>query len=71
VYWHCNADAAYSVLQQIRPFLKIKGEQADLAIETQERLRVPGLKADRSWQNEYRLRMKELNRRGGVAVDTG
>jgi len=67
--WHCNADAAYSVLQQIRPFLKIKGEQADLAMETQDRLRVPGLKADRSWQNEYRLRMKELNRRGTAPLD--
>jgi hypothetical protein len=68
--WYCNADAAESVLRQIRPYLRIKAVQADLALETQARLRDPALKADRTWQEEYRQRMKSLNARGprlGVA----
>lgn len=69
-FWHCNSDAALSVITQIRPYLVIKTVQADLAIDTQKRLRVPALKADRTWQQEHRLQMKELNRRGGVPVET-
>lgn len=65
--WWCNADAAESVIKQIHPYLIIKKTQAELALETQERLRNPQLKADRLWQAEYRLRMKALNRRGPVA----
>lgn len=63
-WWACNAEAAESVLRQIRPYLRIKAEQADLALETQARLRDPQLKADRTWQSEYRERMQAMNRRG-------
>lgn len=62
--WHCDGEQAESVLRQIRPYLVLKQSQADLAIETQERLRDPALKADRSWHDEYRQRMKALNLRG-------
>jgi len=62
--WGCNSEAAETVLTQIRPYLIVKAAQADLAIETQRRLRVPALKADRSWQSEYRGRMQMLNHRG-------
>lgn len=62
--WQVHSDAAESVLRQIRPYLKVKATQADLAIATQERLRDPALKADRTWQQEWREQMRELNRRG-------
>lgn len=65
--WWCSAEAAESVIKQIRPYLKIKPAQADLALETQERLRNPSLKADRSWQTDYIERSKTLNRRGPLA----
>lgn len=62
--WRCHGDGAHSLLKQIRPYLIIKAEQADLAIEAHDRLRIPAFKADRAWQEEYRLRMKALNKRG-------
>lgn len=62
--WRCNAEPAETLLRQVRPWLLIKAIQADLAIETQERLRNPALKADRTWQAEYRQRMQALNKRG-------
>jgi hypothetical protein len=63
-WWTCNAEAAEHVLKQIRPYMWMKTEQADLALETQERLRDPKLKADRAWQAEYVARMKAMNARG-------
>ena len=63
-HWQVNSEGAESVIKQIRPYLIIKQVQADLALETQARLRDPALKADRTWQSEYRERMKALNRRG-------
>lgn len=62
--WMLNGDGVTSVLAQIRPYMIVKTEQADLAIETQNRLRDPALKADRTWQLEWKARMQELNRRG-------
>lgn len=59
-----NADAALSLLQQVRKYLRIKGEQADLGIDFQERLKIPELNLDRSWQVEYGNRMCEMNKRG-------
>lgn len=63
-FWRCWGDGALMVLRQIKPYLVIKGEQASLAIDFQERLRIPALKADRTWQQDYRLNMKAMNRRG-------
>jgi hypothetical protein len=62
--WITTAAGAATVLAQIRPYLRVKPEQADLAMETYERLKVPALKADRTWQSEYRARMQLMNRRG-------
>lgn len=59
-----NAEAAESLLRQVRPFLHIKVKQADLAMLFQERLRDPALNADRVWQNEYRATMQSMNQRG-------
>jgi len=59
-----NGEAAETLLKQLLPYLIVKKEQAQLAIETQERLRVPALNADRTWQQEYIIKMKLLNQRG-------
>lgn len=67
-FWRCNADAAESVLQQIRPHLVVKSAQADLALQTQKQLRDPALKADRSWQLECLDKMRALNKRGPLLV---
>lgn len=63
-FWRCNSDAADSVIRQIRPYLIVKAEQAELAILTQDGLRDPARKSDRSWQEDAVLTMKALNRRG-------
>lgn len=62
--WVVNGDGALSLLKQLEPFMRIKRQQAMLAIETQERLRDPALKADRSWQADYREQMRAFNLRG-------
>jgi predicted nucleic acid-binding Zn ribbon protein len=66
-FWRCSSEGAESLLLQVRRFLVLKGEQAQLAIALQQRLRDPALKADRAWQLAYLDRMKALNRRGPVA----
>lgn len=62
--WRCNAEAAESLLVQVRPYLVVKAAQADLALETQARLRDPAAKADRSWHLGACEQMRALNRRG-------
>lgn len=59
-----NTRPAYMLLKQIVDYLIIKKEQALLAIEFYDKLEVPALKADKSWQYEYQDRMKALNKRG-------
>ncbi len=62
--WTCNGDAALSLAVQLLPFLRVKREQCEMGIEFQERIRRPDLKADRSWQEEWRQRMLALNAKG-------
>lgn len=71
--WRCHGDGAESVIRQVEPFLHIKGPQARLALDHHAALRDPARKADRTWQQENLLRMKVMNRRGGVTknVDLG
>lgn len=59
-----NSDPACGLLEQVRPYLKIKGEQADIAIDFQQNVRIPARKADHAWQLEARDRMMFLNKRG-------
>lgn len=66
--WWTNGVSATTLLKQIRPYMHIKTVQADLAMEAGARLRNPTFKAERSWQEDFRSQMKELNRRGPVAV---
>jgi hypothetical protein len=62
--WRAHGDGAQTLLQQIRPYLIIKAEQADLGIEAHERLKVASFKVDLSWQEEWKIRMKKMNARG-------
>ena len=59
-----NGRAGASLLEQIEPYLIIKLEQARLGIDFIHKIKEPSLKADRSWQYEYRLRIKALNKTG-------
>ncbi len=63
-WFQANSEAAESLLRQIQPYLIVKAQQTALALDFMERIRVPALKADRTWQLEYRAKMKALNRRG-------
>jgi hypothetical protein len=62
--WAVNGDGAESFTRQLLPYLKLKREHAELCVEFQERLRDPKLKADRSWQDDWRQLVSALNRRG-------
>ena len=60
----CYSDAAASVISQLLPFLHIKQDQAKLALSYRQRLADPNERANRSWQEDARLEMQYLNRRG-------
>jgi hypothetical protein len=64
--WQINAEAAESVLQQVLPYLRIKADRAQLALDVLERLRTPALKADRTWQHEAAAKFRVMNKRGPV-----
>jgi hypothetical protein len=68
--WRCNAEAAETLLGQLRPYLRIKAPHADLALATQARLRDPAQKADRSWHLTACEQMRALNRRGPLGQDS-
>lgn len=63
-FWQVNAQAAESLIVQVQPYLRIKAEQATLALDFQRRLRIPSDKADKVWQRHYLRRMQVLNQRG-------
>ncbi len=64
--WEVSAQAAYRFLHQVRPFLMLKAEQADLAISMQEtkkpRNRLPEGLAE--YRERLALRMTRLNQKG-------
>ncbi len=61
-----QADAAESLLSQILPYLIIKKEQAEIAIDFHKKLRDPKQKSDPSWQVETMTKIKSLNQRNTV-----
>lgn len=63
-YWECNGAVGVAVLAVVLPFLRIKRVQAELAIEVDGLRRATPFGGDRSWQQDYRERMRFLNRRG-------
>jgi hypothetical protein len=62
-YYRCQGDGAYSLLRQLQPYIRIKTKQLAFGLETQERLRTPSWKADRTWQEPARIQMSQLNGR--------
>jgi hypothetical protein len=60
-FWQTHGESAAGLLEQIRPYMRIKTAQADLALDFIARLRVPSLKADKTWLDGYRSQMKLLN----------
>lgn len=65
--WLVNSQAAQSVLEQVEPYMIIKREQAQLAIEFQKRLKTPAEKAQKEWQEQWRQRLRAMNARGPVS----
>lgn len=66
--WKLYGEANTAFLERIQPFLIVKRERVELALEFQRRLQDPAQKRDPSWQKEYRVQMKELNRRGAKPI---
>lgn len=62
--WQTHSNLALVVLEGIMPHLKIKKEQARIAIEVQKRNMAKTI--DREWGLEMCAKVKELNRRGPV-----
>jgi hypothetical protein len=65
--WNSVSEAATTTLSQLLPYLLVKKDRAELAIDFYQRRMDPIKKADLSWQNEYRERMLAMNRRGPVS----
>ena len=61
--WWANGESAESLTRQLMPYLRLKRRQAEIGIAFMERIRDPALKADRQWQEEWRVEMKTLNQR--------
>lgn len=63
IQWVVTGKVAADLAAQILPFLVLKGEQAKLIIEFQQRV---DTEKERGWMDSYLTRVKELNRRGYV-----
>ncbi len=59
--WWCSAEAATSVLEQVRRFLQVQTKQAELAIQVQRKLHDPRESTDPVWQDEVRRQMHAYN----------
>ena len=66
--WMVNSQPAASILEQVLPYLIVKHEQATVALEFQRKLAIPADKAQKEWQEQWRVRMKMLNARGSEAA---
>jgi hypothetical protein len=54
--WNCFAQKAAAFLRDVRPYLKVKADEADIAIEFQESVFNPGA---RGHTNEYRANQRQ------------
>lgn len=62
--WNATNESAVTLLRQLTPYMIVKRERAELAIEFFTRLQESPSRIDLSWQEEYRQRMLRLNQRG-------
>ena len=63
-HWRCQCDGAQGFIEQISPFLRIKGPQAKLALYVQNRLSDLDSRRDRDWQVQAIADSHRLNRKG-------
>lgn len=61
-HWNPGQRESAQLLEAIRPYLRIKAQQADLALDFIRRYAKE--KGASNWQEEYRLEMEALNRNG-------
>lgn len=67
-WWQIAGDAARTLLLQVAPFMLVKQQQAELAIEFQTRLHDPKFKTNMVAQSDYYHRLKAMNARGREAM---
>lgn len=63
-HWRCQCEGAQGLIEQISPFLRIKGSQAELAIYVQSRLMDLASRRDRAWQVQAMADSHRLNWKG-------
>jgi hypothetical protein len=68
-YWHCSVGAIAPLLEQLIEFMIVKRARAELVVDFRKRLQDPVLKADKTWQLEYREMMLSFNKRGPRGAD--
>lgn len=66
--WCCTSKAAVTFLTQLAPFMRVKKDRAQLAIEFHLSLETPDGRLNVAQQDTYRAQMMELNHRGPVNI---
>lgn len=62
--WHITGSGAISLLKRIRPFLRVKAQQADIVTQAFERYRGShSSRQDTAWQDGVIAEIRELNKR--------
>jgi hypothetical protein len=62
--WNTSSESAITLLRQVIPYMRVKRARAKLAIDFYTKRQEIGNRIDLSWQEPYRAKMLELNRRG-------
>lgn len=62
--WMAAGVPAVTLLEQIKSYMVIKEPRADVVIGFWERKQQPGSRLDLSWQDEFKEKITEMNRRG-------
>jgi len=67
-YWNVSTSSAYAFIEQVFPYLKLKWQQAELALELRDRIELSNGKRLTSDEIEARMALKEamnaLNKKG-------
>jgi len=62
--WMVTGEGAASFLAQVHPYLRVKQARADVCLEFHELRKDPSQAVAEDWQEELRLRIVALNRKG-------
>lgn len=66
-YWQLNGRAVTTLLAEVRPYLRLKGEQADLAIEAERLHQNKTFSALPDVREQFLTEIRRLNKRGPTA----